>query len=124
MLTETKAGILTVNRENAREVFYNDLPVAEADQWHAKLQHQSLGVMTSTTAYAAWRYIPTTFVRCTEDKTSISPQIVDWMITTAKTTLPSCFQKEEVLEGSSHSPMISQPAALAKILRGAAGEEA
>jgi hypothetical protein len=67
---DSKNGIVTVYHEDAKSIFYNDISFEEGDLWASKLTHQSIGVYTSTTSYAAWRYIPSTYVIGTEDKTS------------------------------------------------------
>jgi hypothetical protein len=48
-----KNGIVTVFHEDAKSIFYNDISSEEGDLWASKLTHQSFGVYTSTTSYAA-----------------------------------------------------------------------
>lgn len=86
----------------------------------SKLCHQSAGVYTSTTTYAAWRYIPSTFVIGTEDRTAITPKIVSFMIEIARKIEPTAFDVVERCDGG-HCLMISRPEWLADVLRRAAG---
>ena len=114
-------GVVNVSPEDAKRIFYNDLPSSEADKWPTKLQPQSLGVYSSSTTYAAWRSIPSAFVIGTEDKTTFTPEVVDVMINTAKQLPPSAFDVVENCDGG-HCLMISRPVWLATVLRRAAGE--
>ena len=66
--------------KNPEDIFYNDMNDEEAQRWIAKLQTQSEGVYTTEVTYAAWRHIPTTFVRAVEDRSSITEEVVDYMI--------------------------------------------
>jgi pimeloyl-ACP methyl ester carboxylesterase len=121
MKLDMENGIVTVATEDAKKIFYNDLSSEEADQWAGKLAHQSVGVYTSTTSYAAWRYIPSTYVIGTEDKTSFTPEVVDFIINTARQLEPTAFDVVEKCDGG-HCLMISRPEWLADVLRRAAGE--
>ncbi|KAF4452830.1 alpha/beta-hydrolase [Fusarium austroafricanum] len=110
MKINAEKGIVTVDREDAESVFYNDLPVEEADKWADKIQHQGLGVYTSTTNYAAWRRIPSTFVFCKQDKTAITPELADFMIQTARKEQRDAFDVVETCEDAGHCVMTSHPA--------------
>ena len=114
-------GIVHVNPDDAKKIFYNDLSSAEADEWASKLTHQSLGVYSSTQTYAAWRYIPSTFVIGEQDQSTLSPQVVQMMIDGAKQLEPGAFDVVERCDGG-HCLMISRPRWLADVLRRAAGE--
>jgi pimeloyl-ACP methyl ester carboxylesterase len=111
-----------VSAEDAKRIFYNDLSDAEGDKWAAKLTHQSGGVYGSTTTYAAWRYIPSTYVIGTQDKTTFTPEVVDMIINTARQIQPTAFDVVEKCDAG-HCLMISQPEFLADVLRRAAGEQ-
>ena len=100
---------------------YSDLPDEEASKWAAKLQHQSIGVFGSTTAHAAWRYIPSTYVVAKQDKSMISKEYAHMMINAAKEIEPTAFDVVEEHDGG-HCIMLSQPEWLAGVLRRAAGE--
>ena len=103
-------------------IFYNDLPSAEADEWASKLTHQSVGVYSSMQAYAAWRYIPSTYVIGEQDQTVFTPQVAQMMIEEARRLEPGAFDVVEKCEGGGHCLMISRPQWLADVLRRAAGE--
>lgn len=115
-----KKGVATVTDEDARDVFYNDLSDEEATKWISKLKHQSEGVYITPVTYAAWRYIPSTYVIGTEDKSSVSREVVDYMINQDQ---PNAIDSVETCEGGGHCLMISRPDWLASALRRAAGEK-
>jgi len=121
MKMDPENGIVTVQAEDAKKVFYNDFTPEEADAWASKLIPQSLGVYTSTTSHAAWRHIPSTYVIGTEDKTTFSTELVDYMINNARSIEPSAFDVVEKCDGG-HCLMVSRPEFLAGVLRRAAGE--
>ena len=112
---------MTVDPEDAKAIFYNDLSSAKGDEWASKLTHQSLGVYSSTQTYAAWRYIPSTYVIGEQDRTTFTPPVVEMIINGAKNMEPSAFDVIEKCDGG-HCLMISRPEWLAKVLRRAAGE--
>ncbi|MCJ1384972.1 hypothetical protein MMC17_008090 [Xylographa soralifera] len=121
MKVDLERGIVTVNPVDAKAIFYNDLSSTEGDEWASKLTHQSLGVYSSTTTYAAWRHIPSTYVIGEKDKTAMTPQVVEFIINTAKQLEPSAFDVIEKCD-CGHCLMISHPQWLAGVLRRAAGE--
>jgi hypothetical protein len=118
---DSKNGIVTVSHEDAKGIFYNDISSEEGDLWASKLTYQSIGVYTSITLYAAWRYIPSTYVIGTEDKTTSTPEVVKFIIETAKKIEPTTFDVIERCDGG-HCLIISRPEWLADVLRRAAGE--
>nr|POF15620.1 hypothetical protein CFP56_48814 [Quercus suber] len=122
MRVDLDKGVVTVLPEDARAIFYNDMSSAEGDRWAAEIRPQSVGVYTSTTTYAAWRYIPSTFVIAKQDKTTFTPEIVDSMITSARQQVPAAFDVVETCDDGGHCLMISHPDWLANALRRAAGE--
>lgn len=67
-LTFSQTGILTINPAQATSVFYNDMQRHEAEYWASQLLPQSIGVFWSKTTYAAWRFIPSTYVICGRDQ--------------------------------------------------------
>ena len=113
---------MNVTAEDAKRIFYNDITSEEGDKWAAKIKHQSAGVYTSTTTHAAWKHIPSTFVIGTEDKTTFTPDVVSYMVTTAQAQQPTAFDVVETCEGGGHCLMISHPEWLANVLKRAAGE--
>ena len=112
---------MTVSPSDAKAIFYNDLSPAQADEWASTLTHQSLGVYSSTQTYAAWRYIPSTYVIGERDQTIFTPRVVDMIINGAREMEPSAFDVVERCDGG-HCLMISRPEWLAGVLRRAAGE--
>lgn len=110
-----------MSAEDAKKIFYNDMSSEEANLWASKLSHQSIRVYTSTTSYAAWRHIPSTYVVGTEDKTTFTPEMVSSIIDNAKKLEPTAFDVVERCDGG-HCLMISRPEWLASVLRRTAGE--
>ncbi|KAL9096292.1 MAG: hypothetical protein Q9165_001289 [Trypethelium subeluteriae] len=115
-------GVVNVEPNDAKRIFYNDLNPEQSDSWAAKLKPQSLGVYASQTTYNALRYIPSTYVIGTNDQTTFTPEVVEMIIKTARTVEPSAFDVVETCDGG-HCLMISRPDWLAEVLRRAAGEE-
>lgn len=114
-------GIVHVEPEDAKRIFYNDISSAEGDEWASKLTHQSLGVYSSIQTHAAWRHIPSTYVIGEQDQTTFTPQVVQMIINGAKQLEPGAFDVVEKCDGG-HCLMISRPQWLADVLRRAAGE--
>lgn len=112
---------MTVNPDDAKRIFYNDMSDEEGNLWASKLSHHSIGVYTSTTSYAAWRYIPSTYVIATQDQTAFTPEVVSFIIDTARKIEPTAFDVVERCDAG-HCLMISRPEWLADVLRRAAGE--
>lgn len=89
------------------EVFYSDLPRATVREAVTRLTHQSWSSFTDQVAMPAWRNIPSTYVICTRDA-ALSP--VAQGVLSARCT-------DVRLLPTSHSPMLSQPDALADLVR-------
>ncbi|KAF2649438.1 alpha/beta-hydrolase [Lophiostoma macrostomum CBS 122681] len=106
---------------DAKRIFYNDLSDEEGNKWARKLKHQSIGVYSSTTTYAAWKYIPSTYVIGKADKTTFTLEAVDYIIKSAREQHPAAFDVVEECDGG-HCLMISQPEWLAGVVKRAAGE--
>lgn len=114
-------GTATVSPADAKDIFYHDLPAAEAETWASKLVPQSIGVFTSTTTYAAWQHISSTFVLASLDRSAMSKEAVHAMIKAAQAVEPSaCDVVEEVEAG--HCFMVSKAEWFAGVLGKAAGE--
>lgn len=121
-LTSFQNGIVNISPEDAKKVFYNDVPAAKGDEMVAKLKHQSLGVYFSIPTYAAWKDIPSTFLQGDLDQSSVSDEMVKMMVGTARQIEPSAFDVIEHCEDGGHCLMISRPEWTADALRRAAGE--
>ena len=78
-------------------------------------------MFSSTTTYAAWRHIPSTYVIGQNDKTAFTPVFVETIINSARELEPSAFDVVEKCDGG-HSLMVSCPQWTADVLRKAAGE--
>lgn len=110
-----------VSAEDAKRIFYNDIPDEEGDKWASKLSHQSVGVYSSTTTYAAWKHIPSTYVIGKADRTTFTPELVDYIIKSAREQEPTAFDVVEECDGG-HCLMISHPEWLVGVVKRAAGE--
>jgi hypothetical protein len=105
------------------KIFYNDLPPNEAEYYASQLQPQSVGVFWSKTTYAAWRYIPTTYVLCGQDQFLTLPY-AEMILKAAGDSKPNMIDTVEKCEPAGHSVMLSQVSWTANMLRRAAGERA
>ncbi|EMR63016.1 putative prolyl aminopeptidase protein [Eutypa lata UCREL1] len=107
MKTDLEAGIVTVRPEDAKDMFYQDLDDETIAKLVKDLHPQSFGAFWSTTTYAAWRYIPTTYILCMEDKptTVVAAQ---YLIDSAKAS--GTHKIDNVIKmNAGHSPFISKP---------------
>ncbi|KAF8865736.1 alpha/beta-hydrolase [Acephala macrosclerotiorum] len=118
---QVRRGFFSNNVEKAVNVLYNDLPKAEAEYWASQLLPQSIGVFWSKTTYAAWRYIPSTYVLCGKDQ-SITLPYAEMILKAARDSKPNAIDTVEKCEDAGHSVMLSQPEWTATMLRKAAGE--
>ncbi|SNT52663.1 alpha/beta fold hydrolase [Actinacidiphila glaucinigra] len=91
----------------ASHVLYSDVEPHLAQQAAARLSHQSLASVTQPLTQAAWRTIPSTYILCEHDL-AIPLPLQEAMATHAQRT---------VRLQSGHSPFLSKPAELARILR-------
>lgn len=48
--------------------FYGDMPNEEAEKRKAAIKHHSAVTLKSPLKYAAYKYIPTTYLLCTNDQ--------------------------------------------------------
>lgn len=89
-------------------MFYQDIDDEDTlTQLTADLQPQSFGAFWSTTSYAAWRDIPTTYILCTGDKptTVIAAQyLVDSAKASGKNKIDNLIKVD-----AGHSPFVSKP---------------
>ncbi len=115
-------NIGTVSIETAKKVFYHDLPEAKAEELSKKLLHQSLGVFFSTSTYAAWTDIPSTFLTSGDDRTPFGT-LNQLMINICQQSVPTAFDVVEHCEEAGHCVMASFPSWTADALRRAAGEK-
>lgn len=95
-------------------MFYQDLDEATIEELVKDLRPQSFASFWSTTTYAAWRHIPTTYILCTGDKPS-TVVAAQHLIDTAKASGENKIEKV-IKHKAGHSPFISQPEWLAKTL--------
>lgn len=100
------------------EAFYHDIPRDEAERRATSLVHHSLPTLNAKVDYAAWKDIPTTYLVCNGDVT-IPPEKQRGCVEQAKAkggdvTMVECE--------SGHSPFLSMPDLVSKIIRRAAGE--
>ncbi|WP_214368955.1 alpha/beta hydrolase [Pseudonocardia sp. H11422] len=90
-----------------REIFYADVDEATARASIAQLGHQSIVALGQPLTKAAWRTVPSTYVVCDQDN-AIPVVAQEAMAQRSKRVLRL---------PASHSPFLSRPTELAKILR-------
>lgn len=96
-----------IDASHAGRVFYGDCSPRQATWAARRLTHQSLSSVLSPVTDPAWRYVPTTYLLCTRDR-AIHPA--------AQAVMSARCDQVHRLR-SDHSPMLSQPDALADLLR-------
>jgi pimeloyl-ACP methyl ester carboxylesterase len=101
---ELDGDYLVIPPTAARYMFYGDCPAEQADAAAARLTPEHLGTVSSPVKAAAWRDVPTTYLVTRADN-AISAQVQRAMA--AKATWRAELD-------SGHSPMMSDPAALAE----------
>jgi hypothetical protein len=80
---------------------------SEAEYWASQLLPQSLGVYWSQTTYAAWRYIPTTYVLCGRDQ-AITLPYGEMILKAAQDSKPNMIDFVERCDVAGHCVMLSQ----------------
>ncbi|KAK0126311.1 hypothetical protein ONS95_007920 [Cadophora gregata] len=111
-------GNLKFPDEVNKDVFYHDLPSAEADEWVSKLRVQSLATFMTKTKSAAWKKIPTSYLMCENDK-PLPLELQESMIATVR---KEGGEIETERLSVSHGPHLVMPEKVAGFLRRAAGE--
>ncbi|KAI5917474.1 alpha/beta-hydrolase [Camillea tinctor] len=107
MKTDFDAGIITVLSEDVKDIFYQDMDDETVAERAKNLRLQSLGAFWSTTTYAAWRYIPTTYILCMRDKPS-TVIATEHLINAAKAS--GINKIDNVIRvDAGHSPFIRKP---------------
>nr|POE77634.1 hypothetical protein CFP56_09281 [Quercus suber] len=110
-VNRSEDGIGTVI--DPKNSLYGDVGDDSAREYASLLVCQALQPFTGTISFPAWQYIPTTYLRCTEDK--ILPPI--WQNNFIKAAQGK--SSIEVLSlKSGHSPFISMPSELVGIILG------
>jgi pimeloyl-ACP methyl ester carboxylesterase len=84
-------------------LLYNDLPDDEAAVWEARLIPQSHAVQKSEIVVTAYKYIPSTYIICENDKVA-PPQYQEMFAAAAGAKV--------IKLATGHMPMLSQPDAL------------
>jgi pimeloyl-ACP methyl ester carboxylesterase len=98
------------------EALYHDVPQELAEKLAADLRPQSVPVMSSPCQYTAWKHIPTTYLLGENDK-MISYERQKQLIEDAGVPIATYTCD------AGHSPFVSQPEFVAKVIRRAAGED-
>lgn len=93
--------------KNTADILYHDLPAADAQYWDSKTVDQSYAVQTTAVTNEAFRFIPSTYVVCENDR-GPPPQYQEMFGKTAGS---------EILKlGSGHSPMLSHTEELVEMI--------
>jgi pimeloyl-ACP methyl ester carboxylesterase len=89
------------------DVFYGDVDAATAQQAVSQLGYQSLASMIQEVTEVAWKTVPSTYIICEADN-AVPPSLQERFAQRA--------EKVQRLN-TSHAPFLSQPAALAQLIR-------
>ena len=111
--------MVTVQPDDAKHLWYHDLSDEQASEWAAKTRPHSLGIFWSRSTRAAWRYIPTTFLICKNDRFN---HYADDQLAMAKATDDSLLDTIEECDAG-HFPELSHVDWTVKALIRAAGGE-
>ncbi|KAK9784244.1 putative catalytic protein [Seiridium cardinale] len=98
-------GRFTLN--DSANLLYHDLPDQEAQYWQSKIIDQSYAVQQTEITNEAYRFVASTYVVCQTDRAS-PPQYQKMFGTIAGSEIQSI--------NSGHSPMLSHPLELAKMI--------
>jgi len=117
---------MTLMPKTPVETFYNDINDKEMlDELVGSLKPQSYGALWSKSTYAPWRDVESTYVLCERDE-ALPVQGQREMVANAKKVIEETGGKgsmREVSLNTSHSPFLSRPEELGRIVRTAAGEK-
>jgi pimeloyl-ACP methyl ester carboxylesterase len=94
--------------DNPADVFYGDVDAALTEQAIADLGYQRYAGKTQELTEAAWKGIPSTYILCEADN-ALPPFAQELFAKRAENLLRLT---------TSHSPFLSQPAALAQMIKG------
>jgi pimeloyl-ACP methyl ester carboxylesterase len=101
-----EAGLMSIDRDVAAAMFYNDCD-AESTAWALdRLRPQALASLQQQPAAVAWRSRPSTYVVCADDRT-VHPEL-------QRILARRCTDVVQWPTG--HSPFLSQPALVANLL--------
>ncbi len=97
--------------------FYNDLPPSEQAHWLSQLRPHCASAQLTPLTRAAYRYIPTWYLLCENDQ-ALPLEVQKMMIqeTGVDIKTESC--------SAGHSPYLSQPEVVVRLLKKVAGGEA
>ena len=105
-VSSLQARTVNVTAEDAKKIWYHDLPDEEADRWASKLVPQSIGVFWSKSTTAAWRYIPSTYILCDDDRSFTKP-FAETLIAGAKKSGDHMLDTIEECKDAGHFVMLS-----------------
>jgi pimeloyl-ACP methyl ester carboxylesterase len=100
--------VWAIGANTATELFFHDVPPDVAGWAVQHLRPQCYRVMGETSPLAAWPDVPSAYIVCRDDRALNA----DWGRTAARTRLGV----EPVEIDGGHSPMLSRPAELARVL--------
>ena len=115
----------TLTPKTPVETFYNDIDDKKIlDELVDSLKPQSYGAFWSKSTYAAWLDVESTYIVCGVDE-ALPVQVQQGMVTNVRKLIEEKGGKgnmQQVTVNASHSPFVSQPVELGRIVREVAGE--
>ncbi|KAH8811273.1 Alpha/beta hydrolase fold-1 [Xylogone sp. PMI_703] len=94
---------------NPKECFYHDIDEADAEFWSSLLQTQSIGTILSPLTYDGYRYIPSAYLLCAQDR-AISVETQRELVADAGIKMTRTID-------TGHSPFLSQPKEVAQFIQ-------
>jgi alpha/beta hydrolase family protein len=108
--TDLGDDVWMIGPNTATELFYHDTPAATVRWATQRLRPQSYRVLQEVTPLKTWPDVERSSIVCREDR-AINP---DWVRTAARERLGV----DAIELGGGHSPFLSRPSELARILDG------
>ena len=112
--TPDERGVITLDKETARDAFYHDVPAALADEALTWLVPQAAAGVAGPATPIKPPTGPSVYIRCAEDH-AVAALWAEWASQLLTGAPPRVI-------GTSHSPFLSQPVALADMFEQIATE--
>ena len=101
---------------DTHDIFYNDLPRAQADSLSSKLRPHATKAFDVPLRYAAYQHVPVTYLLCERDNAMPFSVQQDFVSKAGEGVV-----KTRVCDAG-HSPMLNMPGTVTAVIREAAGE--
>ncbi|KAF2142727.1 uncharacterized protein K452DRAFT_226185 [Aplosporella prunicola CBS 121167] len=114
---QVRVACVRLRSANPASTFYNDVPADEAARLVSLLRPHSFRTFFERVTFPAWKFLPSTYIVCENDR-ALPLAVQERLIASAG---EGVFAVERCDAG--HSPFVSQPGFVARVIRRAAGED-